>query len=262
MDPVTNMASDTATPRETLDAFVDGALAPEEAARVVLRLADCPRDQAYVDALMETNALLASAYAGPLHQPLPERLRATIFAPAAGGTARRSAARPSGWRIAAAPRHAVWGALAASCAAAGAVFLTLAPRHEAGGVGPDPSLVAALETGPSGAMAEVGDGAELMLIATFVDRDGRPCREYEILDLAGGALTEGLACRAPTGGWTTEVSVASRIAVPAAAGEGYVPASGADAGDEALDATLDRLGVGMSLPAAEEAALISAGWTR
>ena len=80
MDPVNpSMTLRTEMDAARLDAFVDGALSPEEAARVVLHLADCPGDQAYVDAVMETNALLAAAFSEPLHQALPERLRATIF---------------------------------------------------------------------------------------------------------------------------------------------------------------------------------------
>jgi len=265
MDPVINTTLD----RATLDGFVDGALSPEAAARVVLHLADCPADQAYVDAVMETNALLAAAYAAPLHDPLPERLRAAIFpAPAAP---ERPAAR-AGWRAALRrPRRALWGALAASCALALGLGIGLAPKGdlpEAQIAGPplraasglDAQLRAALETRPSGAVAETAGGAQITLIASFEDDAGRPCREFEILDVVAGALTEGVACRAPAGRWAFEIAVASPLAAPERSGGAYLPASGA--GAEALGATLDRIGASMALTPPEEAALIASGWAR
>ncbi len=263
MEPVTNSAAiRTEIDAATLDAFADGALSPEEAARVVLHLADCPGDQAYVDAVMETNALLAAAYAAPLHQALPERLRATIFpaeaAPAGRGTARRG--RPVG--LARPGRTAVWGALAASAVLAVGLAASLAPGRNpardaiAGLPGADAALRAALESSPSGAVAETVDGATITVIASFLGDGKRPCREFEVEDAA--AMTEGVACRDATGGWITEIAVASRLPEPQARRSGFVTASGA--GDDALDATLDRLGAGMLLTPDEESALIASGW--
>jgi hypothetical protein len=245
----------TAMDRETLDAFVDGALSPEDSARLVLHLADCPGDAAYVDAVMETNALLAAAFAEPLHQPVPERINALIY-PA------DPSARGSGWRFRPGlARKAGGGALAASAALAAGVLL--APIRDAP-TGPsaasDPAreaLAQALESGASGAVAGGPGAPEVTLIATFLDASGRPCREYEILDPAENALLEGLACREPAG-WTTEIEVASRLTAPAPSADGFVPAQGAEAG--ALDAALDRLGAGMTLPPSEERALIERSW--
>ncbi len=48
--------------QDPLAAFVDGELSPEEAAEVVMHLADHPADQTYVDDLFAANAALAEAF--------------------------------------------------------------------------------------------------------------------------------------------------------------------------------------------------------
>jgi hypothetical protein len=259
---------DTVMARETLEAFVDGALSPEEAARVVLHLADCPADATFVDALMETNQLVAAAYAEPLHQAVPERIRAAIYpeAAAAPPAAPRADGR-TGWRRARpASRRMVWGAVAASAALA--VLVAVGPARNsgpvqiAGATAADAALRTALETRPSGQVPGGPASARITLIASFLDRDGRPCREYEILDAEAGALTQGIACRTMDVGWATEVAVASRLAAAADRGDAFVPAEGAGAGSGALDGALDRLGAGMLLSPEEERSLIEAGWTQ
>lgn len=69
----------TAMDRNRLAAFADGGLSPEEAAAVVMHLADHPEDQAFVDDLMASNALLVRAFSGPSQEPVPERFRAIIL---------------------------------------------------------------------------------------------------------------------------------------------------------------------------------------
>ncbi len=255
MDPVMD--------RERLEAFVDGALSPEDSAAIVLHLADCPSDAAYVDALMEANALVAAAYAEPLHQPVPERLRAAIF-PEAVRAPVRPAAR-SGWRaLRPQPRTVVWAALAASAALV--IGLAVSPARNsgpvqiAGAAATDDALRVALETSGSGLVEAGSAPAQITLIATFFDRDGRPCREYELLDPTATALTQGIACRSPDQGWATELAVASRLTPAADRGGAFVPAEGASA--SALDGALDRLGAGMLLTPDEERGLIANDWRR
>lgn len=266
MDPVRQASPfPTVLDPATLDAFVDGALTPEEAARVVLHLADCPGDQAYVDAVMETNVLLAAAYAEPLHQAIPERLRATIYpdAPlAAGRPAMRAAAHPGPRSARAWTRRAGWAVLAASAALI--VGVGFAPGEDPTGAplvgfpSTDDALRAALETSPSGPIDTTEDGPEISLVASFRARDGRPCREFEVIDADAGALTQGVACRDSSGAWSAEIAVASRIADPPTPADGYVTASGA--GEEALEAALDRIGAGMILTPVQEQALIESAW--
>jgi Putative zinc-finger len=254
-----------------LDAFADGALSAEESARVVMHLADCPGDAAYVDAVMETSELLAAAYAAPLYEPLPERLRATIF------SAARPPAKSGGWR----PRALTWRRVFGAAVAASvglAVGLAALPIWRSANspasvetASVDPFLTAALTMRPSGAVATLpglareapasaASDVRLTLIGTFFDRDGRPCREYETLDAPGGLRTQGVACYADATGWTTEVVVTNRIAAPQDHGDGYVPAEGGVSA--ALDDALDRLGVGMPIGPDKEAELIARSWRR
>jgi hypothetical protein len=278
--------------RERLAAFVDGALEPEEAAEVVLRLEASPADRAYVDRLMELGSLLGEAYAAPLYEPVPERFLRTVFgapvaelaaelapeskqesaavAPRAEAAPPRRAARTDDPRGGVRPasrrarglRVAAFGAVAASAAFlvafgslrdedVGALALTGAAEA---------ALAAALETRPSGAVAGP-DGASITLIATFLDAEGRPCREFELRDPAAASLTRGLACR-EDGDWRSEIALSTRIASAAAAGgsEDFVPAEGPAAG--AISAALDRIGAGLSLTPAEEQALVASGWSR
>lgn len=259
MEPVNPTKMDPAT----LDAFVDGALSPEHAARVVLHLADNPDDRSYVDVVMETNALLAAAYDEPLHEALPERLRAAIFPAAATPPGR------AGWRSGARfptprrPGRSTLGLLAASAALAIGLAAGLSPSRGpdasvVGFPGDDDELYAALETSPSGPVAETPDGPQITLVASFLRDDGRPCRQFEVLDADNAAMTEGIACRNDAGAWASEIAVASLLAAAETSETGFVPAAGP--GDDALDATLDRLGAGMSLSPDEERTLIVAGW--
>ena len=270
---------DAVMDRQTLAAFVDGALSPEDSAGVVMHLADHPEDAAHVDALMELNALLGEAYAAPLREPAPERIVTTILGSASWQKAARAVAPRAGqgdrgglrsrWRLGQGPgsrpggsrRLAVAG-IAASVAAV--LVMTLDPGRFGESVqilGAPPSvdadLRAALETAPSGPVG-TETPQRITLVGTFLDKTGQPCREYELLDPEAMALTQGVACRSGDGEWLTEVSVASRID-PVADRDAFVPASGAAGDPEALDRALDRLGAGMTLSPVEERTLI-ANW--
>lgn len=247
---------DTVMDPERLEAFVDGELSPEDAASVVLHLADCAQDRAHVDALMETGALLAAAYAEPLHQAVPERLRATIF-PTAIRTApardRRRTTAPTRQRTSRL-RWAIAG-LAASVLLVVGLVQRNGPAREitAGPIAAGSALHAALERMPSGAAPE-----GLTLMGTFRDAAGRPCREFEALAAPTGVVTRGIACRATGGGWTTIAAYSEAKPAEPGPSQAFIPAGGADDGD--LDAVLDRIGAGMTLTPAEEAALLDTGW--
>lgn len=260
---------DAVMDRDTLAAFVDGALSPEASARVVLHLADHPGDSAHVDALMELNALLGQAFAAPLAQPAPERIVATILGTAGGASARSPASRRglgrlAGWRPAAGRaggRQAFAAAAVAAAAVALVVGLAFGPgpmRRPVQILGAPPSadadLRAALETAPSGAVA-TGGPHQITLLGTFLDKTGRPCREYDLLDPTANTLTQGVACRSGVGEWSTAVAVASRLA-GGVDRDAFVPASGEPGDPEALDRALDMLGAGMAMTPAEEQALL------
>jgi hypothetical protein len=236
--------------RATLEAYADGALTPEEEARVAAHLATAPADRAVVEGIVAMRGLLARAYEAPMRAPLPEGLRAAL---ARGAVP--------------APRRRAWGlpaavALAASVALAAGLGLGLgfreapAPGLAAGPVPAGSALDRLLAGAPSGAAARLPDGAEAVLVATFPDAAARPCREIEVT--GGGALTRVLACR-EAWEWVVELAVAEPLAAPETP-DAFVPAMGA--ARAAFDIGLDALGAGMVLPPSEEAEMIARGWER
>ncbi len=243
---------------ETLAAFVDGELGPEEAARVVMHLADCPEDQAWVDAAMRANELLGKAYAAPMDEPVPDRFRdlilphSTIPAVAAGGTVVpfvRRAALPI-----------VTAALAA--AASVLVMLSLGPRETAeaplvaGRVGQGGAIEAALDALDSGTTRQLADGRQLAMMASFQDSRGGYCREFQVSAAPDEGFDHAVACRAAEG-WNVEIVVHQTAEADGGDG-GYRPAGGA--GSRAIEQLLDEIGAGMVLTAEEEAAARAAGW--
>jgi hypothetical protein len=238
-----------------LAAFADGELGPEEAARVVMHLADHPQDQAYVDELMAANAALQQAFAAPAAEPVPDRFRDLILgAPAAEVI-------PFRRRVLTSART---GWLAAGLAAAAAVagVAVLAPQGgptagvflAAGPVAPDSDLGAILAAAPSGESRAVGTDRALTVLASLPAGQGF-CREVEMLDRAAATVSVALACTEGAG-WSVAVVVTE--ALPAGAAQGIVPASGAVSVD--LGPWLDRVGAGLVLDPSQEARLIADGW--
>lgn len=239
--------------KSRLAAFADGELTPEEAAEVVMHLADHPEDQAWVDDVMAANIALARAFSDPATQPVPDRFRALILPEAAAATVvpfrprsvRRAGLAAAGLALAAAV------ALVAILPGGGAVTLRPGP------VAADSALHAALTGQPSGRALDLGPGAVLTILASLPATDG-PCREFELARAAGQTVELGLACR-DAGGWTVDVVLAQTALVTAAGGQsGYQPASGADLA--ILEGWLDRRGAGIALSAEEEATAIQRGW--
>ncbi len=96
----------------------------------------------------------------------------------------------------------------------------------------------------------------ITLIATFRDRAGRYCREYDYGAAAPGtASVTGIACRDGAGAWRVEVAVLTQND---AVVTGYVPAS--DEGHRAVDAFVRDRANGAPLDAANEAKAIAGGW--
>lgn len=239
--------------RALLAAFADGALEPEDAARVVLHLADHPDDQAYVDEVMAANAALQRAFGGPMHQPVPAAIRDTILPPPPATVIpfRRRLVRMagSGW-------------LAAGLAAAAAVgaVAVLAPQGTppsallaVGPVAPGGALGALLADAPSGERRELGGGRSLNVLASLPVPDGY-CREVELIDRPGATLSRALACTGAEG-WQVAVVVAEGLGTVGP--DGIAPASG---GGADLTPWLDRLGAGLVLDPSEEARALAAGW--
>lgn len=238
--------------RDRLAAFVDGELSPEEAAAVVMHLADHPADQAFVDDLFAANAALAAAFAAPLSEPVPPALQAVLDGK--GASAQIIPLRP---RL----RPAFMAgalAIAASLAAAVVLFRPAEPSNLAlGPVAAGSPLAQVLDTLPSGTPVTEADGRELMILATLPTDTGH-CREVEAIDRTAAQIELALACQGAGTGWKVEVVLKEPL--PTADGQdGFVTAEGTAA--QGLSPFLDQRGAGLALSPAAEADMIAKGWT-
>jgi hypothetical protein len=239
-----------------LAAYVDGALEPEAAAEVVIHLADNAADRRRVADLTELNALLVAAYAAPLAEPVPERIRRSVVPSNVTPFPSRYRRRPAAVTV-------LLAAAATVLLVFGLSDLWRSGAPGAPGVGPvaaGSELHAALETSASGSVLSFPDGDEVTLIATFRDGRGQPCREFELLHDDASEFTRGIACRGAEAAWSVAVIVSEPVSGDFADDATYMPAAGAI--DAALSGALDVLGAGPSLAPAAEQELILSGWSR
>lgn len=239
--------------RDQLAAFADGELEPEDAAAVVMHLADHPGDQAFVDEVMAANIALARAFQAPMQEPVPDRFTALILRDAADTVI---PFRPKA-------KLRVWGAgLIAAGMAIAAALATVAilrgaePGLSVGPVATASALHQILTTTPSGEVVAFGGLGNLTILASLPATDGF-CREFEVIAQDVGQLQVGLACR-EGGAWAVDVLLAEAITSDLAASDAYVPASG-DAIPE-MDTWLEQRGAGLALRPDEEAAAMAKGW--
>ena len=209
-----------------VEAFLDGELAPGEAALVEAAIAGDPLLAARVKTARALKAALGAAYDGALEEAPPERLLAAVR----GETQTRSAQvislaerRTKKEKQPGAPASARWGAIAACLAiviVGGGLFLA----RPSGGGGGGGGLIGARADGAleaRGALAVAlqdqlassprGD-APVRIGVSFQSHDGDYCRTFRT---HGGAPTAGLACR-DAEGW--QVRVVMTDTTPAATG--------------------------------------------
>lgn len=256
------MTRTTMMDKERLAAFADGELSPEEAAAVVIHLADHPGDQAYVDDIMAANVALARAFSAPMDEAVPEHL-ARLVLPDGGGGAGKPSPNVISFPVRGKGRPWATGMLAAGAALAAALAtLAFLPGGDAGlTVGPvaeASALHAVLSATPSGQMVSLGGAGDVTVLSSLPAEAGY-CREFEVISVQSGQIQHGLACQAG-GGWTVDVLLAESYAGSSAGSDAYVPASGDATGT--VDRWLDRRGAGVALTAQEEKALLANGWVR
>ncbi len=239
---------------DRLAAYVDGALEPEEAAGVVIQLADNDQDRRRVDRAHGTEPSAGRRLCRPTW-----RTGSRADPPQTDDRIARVA-------TAAASHGGRWiapvGLVAAAAGLALAIGVSIGTRATGPGqpdVGPVAGdLQAVLEDASSGQTVPMDDGREITLIATFRDGCGRFCREFEAKDIGSAQFSRGIACREGLAAWTVAVMVSEPLADPADTSAGYQPAAGAT--DAALTGALDALDAGPSLGIPVERALIEQGW--
>lgn len=238
---------------EDIAALIDGSLTGAEAEAVARAIDTDPDARAEAERLRRLNALLRTAYETPAGAPVPAPIAAALF----GGEGRVAPLR----------RRRIWLPAAAAAAVALAVGLGLYVRLGGPGMGSGGALDIALGEVPAGGALHLaleslpsGEAAPggVRPMLTFLNRAGRPCREFEIDGTEHDPATLGVACRTEAGRWQVEAVAAAPEARPAM--DGYAPAAGlaTDRVSEALDA----LGAGPALKPDEEAALMRSGWSQ
>jgi hypothetical protein len=119
---------------------------------------------------------------------------------------------------------------------------------------PDSPLHGVLESSPSANALDVPThDASMRAVLTFRAKDGRFCREFEILASSGGST--GIACR-DQGAWRAEVLL-SAAPTPTSSTH-YTPAGQSD--DAAVAQVVERLIEGDPLSAQQEARVLANGW--
>jgi anti-sigma-K factor RskA len=239
---------------ETLMAYADGELPAEAAARVEKAMAE---DEEIAERIaMFTQSRISVRQAFGAQSPVPDALTARIRAMAEADSRQRAGEGATTNVVSLAARRRTvpfWQLpIAASVALAVGVLggWIGAPQDQAGGglsiaSLDDPALVSALETDQAGARTQIGDRAEVAVIASFLGADGSLCREFEH-DSAGRTVVA-VACHRDEA-WTLEFAVAAA----ASDASGYAPASSL----EALDAWMIATEAGPPLSDAEEAAAL------
>lgn len=233
---------------ETFFAWLDGELAPDEAARVGAEVAADPRLSAMAADHRAMQARLKAAFDPLLDRPLPDALKAAVGSGSrndvvdfAYAKARRDDARR--WRSA--PQ---WTAMAATLAV-GILIGAIVPHR--GGAGPvevqagkmyaAPALDRALDKQLASAPAR-----DVRIGITFRDQAGAICRTFT------AAASSGLACK-ENGRW----QMRGLFAPPEGQASNYRMAAGMDPN---LAALVDSAMVGEPLDAAGEKAAQATGW--
>ena len=233
---------------QELQAYVDGELAPDDAARVEAAMAGDVLLAARVEREKRLRDTLRRAYAPVLGEPVPARLHAVLDAPAARANAGvtdiadRRRPRPR-WR---APVLAI----AASIAAIAMALWLRAPGGDVASRGADLVARGELERGLDRALASVPDAeANVRIGLTFRDASGRVCRTFA----TRATSMAGLACR---DGQDWSLQVLSRVD----AGEAGALRQASSGMTPEIQAAVDARMQGEAFDAEQERDALARGW--
>jgi hypothetical protein len=234
--------------KESLSAFVDGELEPQDIARIAALVEQDPTLKSFVDEQDQLRHELRAAFSGVMDEPIPDRL---LVAAASAPVSLRVRAKE--WLGAGALGSALRFGVPAAAMALGVLI----------GVGVEraPSNGSDFGTSPSGqvaARADLADALEHKLASdqgttqigvTFHDKSGSTCRTFSM----NSGSTDGLACR-HDGEW----QVGALVSGQRAQSTGYSLA-GSEMPGAIRDAIAARIS-GDPLDAAAERAARDSGW--
>ncbi len=237
---------------EQICAYLDGLMDQDEAASFEAALANDEELQMALDRLSKNDAALREAFEMPMHEAVDDtmlqRFGLNVQPITNAAAPKRSEAandNPSFWSR---RSFAAGGAIAAALA----IFLVSQNMRSS-----QTELFKALESTPSGVIAQLGDGQKLTPKLTFTSSDGRFCREYE--SSQAQVRETSIACR-ESGDWRIQATVKTAPTGPSSSENGYAVASGDDGA--ALTRAYDQLGASDPLTAEAERALVTSGWQK
>lgn len=234
---------------ETLMAFADGELDEATSARLEAAL---EADEALAERLavfFESRTLVAGALKPLIDEPVPEALLESVRRMADDARSRET---KTGNVVSLRPKPQQetrrWlMPLAASIVAVitGVVGFTVGRNLDSSTPDSTAQIAVLLDREASGQDIALGTSGEtLHVIATFRDKNGSLCREYELKQASNSTVS--VACR-QDGTWVTQLALSSVKA------EGYVPASA----QETIDAYLSSIEAGAPLSPEEERAILA-----
>ncbi len=251
---------------ELIMAFVDGELDGQLAREVEESINRDPEAMKKADIFRDSAAMLRGVYDTPLYEPVPERLVESVREYGKGQRThglRDFFARflhfPK-WQ----PAFAMAVVLLLVLGMAGGYLVSMMVS-EPGRLSPvlltSGEFSQGLDRTISGRTFTIaGAGIRVTPIATFKDKEGHYCRQYEILSGKDGKHTfaQGVACRTPSGKWQVLVYVASGASPgpEGIQGSKYVPAGQEDL----VEDIVNKLMASPPLSQGQEEQLIANGW--
>ncbi len=263
-----------------LVAFADGQLDPGEAAKIALFLSENEDARLFVERLMASGNLAKVAYDEALATRADDKLTNLILGsrPSRDATAMGTVVPlPSRAKSKPAVAHYALPMAAAIALVIGSLAgyqlgrRGMAPANGSefgvavGPIGHASPVKALLEQRASGEFMPVSadaanaDKRHLMVVASFRDRTGRICREFEVVIDRDDAVpvTAAIACRHGDGLWHVE-GAAQVTAAPPIPEKDFSPAGSNET--SAIAGILEAIGAKRALPKADEDALLKNGW--
>ncbi|MCP4319098.1 MAG: anti-sigma factor [Hyphomicrobiales bacterium] len=236
---------------ETLMAFADGELAPDEQKSVEQAMETDEALAERVALFLDSRGTSQNALKPLLNEPVPDDLTARVTAMQDGGanvTAFPQRQSPPTERRWALPLAA---SIALVAGGLGGYFTGISSTDQQQDLALDlvtqPAIITALNTVTSGEEKDLGSVGRFKVIASYSDASDTFCREFEV-DRVDRSTIVAVACR-PEQTWEYRFTV-----VAGQSNSGYAPASSL----EALDAYLDAVGASEPMSTeAEDAALKS-----
>lgn len=244
---------------ERIGRYIDGAMDDAERADFERALASDASLADEVARLTGNDDRMRAAFELPVDDELLVRLGLADAAarPTTDNVIDFAAARQKNKDVISAPAPRRWmpwvgGLLAASVAA-----LAIVPMLHGGDFDPQASagFQQAMEQRPSLQIASVEGGVKVQPQGSFVDSQGRFCRDYA---LGGAASGSGIACRTGSGGWQVEATTKDG---GIETDDGAIRTAGG-AFDAALDAAHERIGASDPINGDQENRLIANGWQK